>query len=173
MNDFITLTCPSCGGKLEITEDIQQFACAHCGTEHRVNRSTSIVTLSPLVASIKKVQTGVDKTASELAIKRLKDEIATLEKEYTENYGTRSGLITRMINWAIVSFVGSFALIIGIQSGEIVTLFIGFIIAGFGVFQIYKTIQKYLALGKKLDSLLAKARKKNKEMKKHQANVSQ
>jgi predicted RNA-binding Zn-ribbon protein involved in translation (DUF1610 family) len=34
MAEFITLSCPSCGGKLQVSEDLDQFACAHCGTEH-------------------------------------------------------------------------------------------------------------------------------------------
>jgi hypothetical protein len=37
--DFITLSCPSCGHKLQINEDIDRFACAACGNEHIVNRS--------------------------------------------------------------------------------------------------------------------------------------
>ena len=79
MPDFITLSCPSCGHKLQITEDIDRFACAACGNEHIVNRSGGIVTLKPIIDSIAKVQVGVDKTASELAIVRLKKEIKELE----------------------------------------------------------------------------------------------
>jgi predicted RNA-binding Zn-ribbon protein involved in translation (DUF1610 family) len=33
MPDYITLTCPSCGGKLNITNDMQRFACSYCGKE--------------------------------------------------------------------------------------------------------------------------------------------
>jgi DNA-directed RNA polymerase subunit M/transcription elongation factor TFIIS len=39
MPDFITLSCPSCGNKLQITDDIDRFACAACGNEYIVNRS--------------------------------------------------------------------------------------------------------------------------------------
>ena len=39
MADFVTLSCPSCGGKLEVTRDIERFACAHCGREHIVKRT--------------------------------------------------------------------------------------------------------------------------------------
>jgi protein-arginine kinase activator protein McsA len=81
MNDFITLTCPSCGGKLQITSDIERFACAHCGNEHHVKRSGGIISLVPLVTELRKVQVGVDRTASELAIKRLREEIIVLEDE--------------------------------------------------------------------------------------------
>ena len=81
MAEFITLSCPSCGHKLQITDDIDRFACAACGNEHIVNRSGGIVTLKPVIDSIKSVQVGVDKTASELAIVRLKEEIKQIEIE--------------------------------------------------------------------------------------------
>jgi predicted RNA-binding Zn-ribbon protein involved in translation (DUF1610 family) len=81
MAEFITLSCPSCGGRLEITKDIERFACAHCGNEHVVRRAGGIVSLAPVVAGLKQVQAGVDKTASELAIKRLRGEIGELRDE--------------------------------------------------------------------------------------------
>jgi ribosomal protein S27E len=81
MPDFITLSCPSCGNRLHITEDIDRFACAACGNEHIVNRSGGIITLKPIVDGIKGVKRGVDKTASELAIVRLNKEIDDLEEE--------------------------------------------------------------------------------------------
>ena len=83
MPDFITLSCPSCGYKLQITEDIDRFACVACGNEHIINRSGGIVTLKPVIDSIKSVQVGVDRTASEVAIVRLKQEIKELESEYS------------------------------------------------------------------------------------------
>ena len=79
MSDFIKMTCPSCGGNLEITQDIDRFACAHCGVEHIVKRAGGIVSLSPVVEGIKQVQVGTDKTAAELALKRLEKEIPELE----------------------------------------------------------------------------------------------
>jgi ribosomal protein S27AE len=78
--NFLTLSCPSCGGKLQITNDIERFACGYCGKEHLVRRGGGIVTLSPVVDGLKKIQEGTDKTASELAILRLSNEIAEIEK---------------------------------------------------------------------------------------------
>jgi len=80
MPDFVSLTCPSCGGKLEITDDIDRFACGHCGNEHVVRRGGGIIALSPVAEGLKRVQVGVDKTASELAIRRLENEIEDLER---------------------------------------------------------------------------------------------
>ncbi len=79
MSDFVSLTCPSCGGKLQIGNDIERFACGYCGNENVVKRGGGIVSLAPVIDEIKKVQVGVDKTASELAIRRLKDEIKTIK----------------------------------------------------------------------------------------------
>ena len=79
MSDFVTLTCPSCGGKLLITDDIERFACANCGNEHLVRRSGGTISLVPLTLELRKVQAGVDRTASELAIKRLREETRDLE----------------------------------------------------------------------------------------------
>ena len=83
-NTFITLSCPSCGGKLRITNDMDRFACSHCGNEHIVRRSGGTVSITPVVEGLRKVQSGVDKTASELAIVRLKQEIEELEEEYSD-----------------------------------------------------------------------------------------
>jgi len=76
MSDFITLTCPSCGGRLEITKSIERFSCAHCGTEHMVKRGGGIVHLEPV---LEKVSEGVGKTASELALTRLEKEIESIQ----------------------------------------------------------------------------------------------
>lgn len=75
MNEFIALTCPTCGGKLEIGNGIERFACSYCGNEHLVNRQGNIVYLSPVVDGLQSIQVGTDKTASELAIVRLNKEI--------------------------------------------------------------------------------------------------
>jgi hypothetical protein len=81
MIDFVTLTCPNCGGKLEITIDIKRFACSHCGNEHVVTRGSGIVSIIPISDEIKKTQTCIDKTAAELEILRLKIEIYEIEQK--------------------------------------------------------------------------------------------
>jgi DNA-directed RNA polymerase subunit RPC12/RpoP len=81
MADFVTLTCPSCGGKLQITNDLETFACGYCGTEHIIKRGGGVIAIKPIIEGIKGVKIGVDKTASELAIKRLKEEIKVIYDE--------------------------------------------------------------------------------------------
>lgn len=80
MSDFITLTCPSCGGKLQITKGVDRLACANCGNEHIVKREGGAIFLAPVIETLQNIQVGTDKTASELAIVRLKSEIAEIER---------------------------------------------------------------------------------------------
>ncbi len=80
--DFVTLTCPTCGGKLKITSDINRFACGHCGNEHIVKREGGLVAIAPVIEGLNDVRIGVDKTASELAINRLRQELRELDYTY-------------------------------------------------------------------------------------------
>lgn len=91
MSDYVSLTCPSCGGKLQVSTTIDRFACAYCGNEHIVKRGDGIIFLQPVVEGLQKVQSGVDKTASELAIKRLMEEIVALKAEREEEVNTFKG----------------------------------------------------------------------------------
>jgi len=36
MSDFITLNCPSCGGKLNVQKESPTYICDYCGTEHKL-----------------------------------------------------------------------------------------------------------------------------------------
>lgn len=81
MSDIVSLSCPNCNGRLEITQDIDRFSCAHCGTEHIVKRGGGIISLAPVLENVSK---GVDSTASELAIVRLDKEILSLNQKISE-----------------------------------------------------------------------------------------
>lgn len=81
MGAIIALTCTSCGAKLEITEDIDRFACAHCGTEHLVKRGGGIVSLAPVVEKLERVHEATSATARELTVARLEREISALQAE--------------------------------------------------------------------------------------------
>ena len=75
MSDFITLSCPSCGGRLDITDDVERFVCAHCGNEHIVKRSGGMIYLKKSLADM---ASSMEKNTAELALPRLKGEIAEL-----------------------------------------------------------------------------------------------
>lgn len=81
VSDFVTLSCPTCGGGLQITRDVDRFACAHCGNEHLVRRGGGIITLAPVMEGLAKIQRDTDRTAIELTIRRLRDEIAEAQGE--------------------------------------------------------------------------------------------
>ena len=101
--EFITLSCPSCGGKLEITPDMDRFACAFCGREHIVKRTNSTISLSPVVEAIHHVRIGVDKTAAELAIVRLQKEISELQEQKQKLLKDKPS--SSVQGWAIAALV--------------------------------------------------------------------
>ena len=45
MSDFVTLSCPHCGGKLEVSRNTLSLVCQHCGTEHLVRREEGSILL--------------------------------------------------------------------------------------------------------------------------------
>ncbi|MBM3121962.1 MAG: hypothetical protein FJZ97_07210 [Chloroflexi bacterium] len=80
MADYITLACPTCGGKLRITPDIDRFACSHCGNEHFVKRAEGVIAIQPLAESLTGLKRATDRTASEMALRRLADELGDLKE---------------------------------------------------------------------------------------------
>ena len=85
---MIKLTCHSCGGKLEITDDIERFTCGHCGNEWIVNRAGGIVSLKAIEENLSKVQEHTKETAGhskiladQVKLKAIKERITTLSAE--------------------------------------------------------------------------------------------
>lgn len=76
---MVAIGCASCGASLEITPDLDVFACGYCGSQQRVERKGGTVALRKVESAIKAVQRGTDKTAAELAIPRLERELVELE----------------------------------------------------------------------------------------------
>jgi len=117
MAEFVTLSCPSCGAKLQIGNDIETFACNHCGNEHVVKRIGGIVSLAPVVEQLKKVSEGVDKTASELAIKRLTDDIREIKASMP---ATGEGCLAKM--GIVLSGIAVFMCLGGVMTGDGATI---------------------------------------------------
>ena len=114
MGDFVTLTCPTCGGKLQITPDIDRFACVHCGNEHIVKRSEGVIAIQPLAESLTGLKRATDRTASEMALRRLGEELARLTDARSQAQGRVEGCQTalkererarRKVHWDIISLV--------------------------------------------------------------------
>jgi len=45
MPDLISLICPSCGGKLQVSANATSLTCQHCGNEHLVKHEAGAITL--------------------------------------------------------------------------------------------------------------------------------
>ena len=83
MLQTLNLKCANCGANLEIKPDAADFACGYCGASQMIERSGGTISLRLLTNSISKVQIGTDKTAAELAIRRLKEEMVDVKSQYS------------------------------------------------------------------------------------------
>lgn len=77
----VSLKCTSCGAALDITPDLDTFSCAYCGHRLLVQRSGGTISLKTLEEAVSRVQHGTDRTASELAVRRLQDDVASAKHE--------------------------------------------------------------------------------------------
>lgn len=76
---ILEMKCTGCGGALEIAPEMETFTCGYCGSAQIIQRKGGTVILKPLTDSIAKVQAGTDRTAAELALARLKNELAEID----------------------------------------------------------------------------------------------
>jgi hypothetical protein len=80
--DLINLSCRSCGARLTIGQSLDRFACGYCGAELLVERSGGTVSLTLVEERLEGIRAGTDKTAAELAIRRLESDLAKVEPSY-------------------------------------------------------------------------------------------
>ena len=71
---IVCLSCESCGAALQIPSKVSQFACASCGVQQVVERTGGAVFLKGASDAIDRIQDSVEKTAAELAYRRLSEE---------------------------------------------------------------------------------------------------
>jgi hypothetical protein len=84
MSKTITLQCPNCGARLEITPDMEIFACGHCGTQQMVRRAGNTVSLKLIGEAVAGVKVNTDRMAAEMAVRRLRDDVEAIEKQRQE-----------------------------------------------------------------------------------------
>lgn len=125
----LALKCPSCGSGLEVSPDMERFACGYCGTEQMVQRRGGTVSLKLITAAISRVQTGTDKTAAELALVRLREELTNVDstplpdKSKQEidqlrqelNQGSNLGCFGMLL--ALVAFLFGLWMVVGVGFG--------------------------------------------------------
>src|SRR4051794_30344204 len=75
------MTCPTCGAKLKVSDQVHLLMCASCGNEFMVQRDDGAIYLGKIAQDIIKIRVSADKTAAELAIVRLPKEIQEIEAE--------------------------------------------------------------------------------------------
>jgi hypothetical protein len=81
MDKAIAMGCPNCGASLEITSDLETFACAYCGSTIKVTRHGGTVSLNQIEQAINGIKTSTDRIAAELALKRLEGELGEVTSE--------------------------------------------------------------------------------------------
>jgi hypothetical protein len=162
-SDFITLSCPNCGGKLNITADTERFACQFCGHEHIVRRSGGLVALEPVLknlnANLNLVGMGInqlglssEKQAAEQSLIRVRKEVEELSKkvaDYSSNKVGYIGASLSMVGLGVAMLVTS--AIVG-WPGWVVLLCLAFIVP-FAIWFIatLKTPASHLAAKKQLE----------------------
>lgn len=86
---LLAMKCPNCGAPLNIRPEIQTFACAYCGSSVQVHRGGGVVSLHLIKDVLEGVRQGTDRTAAELAIRRLSAEVELLEREKNQAAASR------------------------------------------------------------------------------------
>ena len=184
--DFITLSCPNCGGKLNITPDINRFACQFCGHEHIVRRHDGMVALEEVMGQISEninmVGTGIhrisgsaEKQASEIAINRLKEEIVVIQKKIEE-----AATLTRNVWFAVLGsggvavfgWIASYAENGVSSSLERTFKIVGGVATGFTILIASAAIAASIEDGKRAKQQQEIIRKKQEEMSYHYQVVS-
>lgn len=74
----LSLKCANCGAGLEISQEIDTFACSYCGVQQIVERSGGIVSLRRLEETLDAVKQGTNRAASELALTRLQTDLSAI-----------------------------------------------------------------------------------------------
>lgn len=123
----ISLKCTGCGSSLDITSDLEVFACGYCGARQLVRRSGGTISLKPLEEGIARVQEGTDRTAAELAVRRLREDLAVVDSDIErartdfakQNGATQGGLL-------LVLFGGAGLAALFVMFNQITLCFIAF-----------------------------------------------
>ncbi len=189
-SDFITLSCPNCGGRLQVTSDLERFACQYCGHEHIVRREGGMVSLEPVMRMMGQINNNInlmgsgvfrlsgsaEKQASEAAIVRLKQEIEEIKKQIAQDNSNTSSI------WMITLFFflgGGFFMFMGyITAGyvrvmEVIGKVLGWIILPISVILFFVAISSGNAYKKMIAQKEQTLHQKEAEMQRHYQVVSQ
>ena len=121
--NFITLNCASCGGILEIYDDMERFACGYCGMEILVQRRGG----SAVLKAVSAVSTGDLHHANNSAdLVRLREEFQNLSKRREvmlhdkierQKWGYLIGAVLLLSGFFVVRFGGYVIGLSGLMAG--------------------------------------------------------
>lgn len=159
--NIISLKCSSCGAILEISPDMEHFACGYCGVEQIVERRGGTVALKQVSEAIARVQKATDKTAAELAIRRLTSEIADKQNDLSAEASRHDELMVQMQakhdsnSWLMMACLGLLACLVTLCFDRLLSIIIG-------CFSVFFFLRYYFAQ-RSLNQDLEKARKLKEE----------
>lgn len=119
MDQTIRVNCPSCGSTAPHSQKDHDFTCEYCGTRFQVKTSSGNIELAPLINTVNDLKFGMDRTGSEMAIRRIKDEINELqasirpflpEYERLKQVIENPGLPLKFLKYWWIGIVAGFAL---------------------------------------------------------------
>ena len=90
MKDFITLTCPSCGGKLLVGANTSVLVCEHCGIEHLVRREKNEIILESFARCPKCGRN--DKVEKVSSILKSHQQVINTTEQRTKTYIDKNGI---------------------------------------------------------------------------------
>ena len=144
----VRLECTGCGASLDITPNLEVFSCGYCGARQMVRRSGGSVSLKPLEEAISRVQRGTDRTASELAVPRLKEEMVALDNERKNmiaalkiSPGTNDGCLAAFATVFVSILVSA---VIWTEGHFVVGFFCGSLVLAIGVVSSLKLNQAWI-----------------------------
>ncbi len=123
MADLMTLNCPTCGGRLQVTNDVDRFVCAHCGNAHIVDPG---VRVESLAGELDQIRLTMD-------IRQAEDSLAVLRKRKLALEEVTTQQAFDPIWWKIIGVVLPIGVVVyGLYEGQnlVVTLGLAAFLSG-------------------------------------------
>ncbi|PKL40160.1 MAG: hypothetical protein CVV41_20305 [Candidatus Riflebacteria bacterium HGW-Riflebacteria-1] len=79
---LITLKCSNCSASLQISDKLDRFICNYCGTEHALLHNAGGFFFRRLEEKLDNLEKATEKGNAELAIKRLRSDLATRTHQF-------------------------------------------------------------------------------------------
>ena len=76
MSKIVSVKCAACGAVLSVQENSKVFKCEYCGSEH-----LAMPDEGDIAGQLEQISPSLERAASEMAIKRLKDELEDLDRQ--------------------------------------------------------------------------------------------